>query len=123
MTDELADTNGHWFLPERLAPILDNVNTFMEMPFCDIDKSLKGMAAQQDWLWTDATDIEKRDPSNFHFWCVTRGIFSAPKSYACQYTNNKGSLAKEKIKFKGIPSRALINGNQLDFKLVNEAYA
>lgn len=46
LTDELADTNAHWFLPKSLSPIIDCVDTFFEMPFCEVDKSLKGMAAQ-----------------------------------------------------------------------------
>jgi hypothetical protein len=35
-------------------------------------------------------------------------LASAPKAYGCIYQNNDGSKIGEKIKFKGIPSTALI---------------
>lgn len=80
------------------------------------------MAIQQDWIWANATEDEKRDPTNFRFWYVTKGIFSAPKSYACQYTDHDGTVSKDKLKFKGIPASALVNGGRLDFDKVQHAY-
>ena len=53
---------------------------------------------------------------------MTNGIFSAPKSYACQYADHDGNSTKEKIKFKGIPATALIDGGKLDFAMVDCAY-
>lgn len=109
LTDELADDKYHWFQPQRL----------IDLP---LEIKDKGMAIQQDWIWSNATEQEKRDPNNFRFWYVTKGIFSAPKSYACQYTDHDGNGSKQKLKFKGIPSSALVNGSNLDFEMVQHAY-
>jgi hypothetical protein len=53
---------------------------------------------------------------------VTKGIFSAPKSYACQYSDHEGLSSKEKIKFKGIPATALVDSEKLSFDRVDSAY-
>ena len=49
-------------------------------------------------------------------------IASAPKAYACLYTNNDGTKKAEKIKFKGIPISALTSGEKLTFDRVTLAY-
>jgi hypothetical protein len=45
-------------------------------------------------------------------------IASAPKAYACLYTDNNGEQISEKIKFKGIPKSALMSGKELTFDRV-----
>ena len=89
LTDELADDKSHWFLPSRLV--------------IPQEIALKGMSIQQDWVWSNATEEEKRDPANYFFWYVNQMIASAPKAYACLYQNNDGSKRGEKCKFKGVP--------------------
>ena len=76
------------------------------------------MSIQQDWIWANATEDEKRDPINFHFWYVQSMIASAPKAYACLYTDNNDEQISEKIKFKGIPKSALMSGKELTFDRV-----
>lgn len=39
LTDELADDKSHWFLPERLRELPDDIKC-------------KGMSLQQDWVWS-----------------------------------------------------------------------
>ena len=104
LTDELTDDKAHWFIPSRLMETLPRGS----------------VAQQQDYLWNEATEAEKRDPSNFSFSYATDFIASAPKSYACRYVSN-GKVC-EKIKFKGIPQTALVDGKRLDFEGVGIAY-
>jgi len=56
----LADDKSHWFLPSRLV--------------IPQEIALKGMSIQQDWVWSNATEEEKRDPDNYFFWYVNQMI-------------------------------------------------
>jgi hypothetical protein len=38
------------------------------------------------------------------------------------YSNYEGTKLKEKIKFKGIPNSALINGSTYNMDIIKEAY-
>jgi hypothetical protein len=49
-------------------------------------------------------------------------LAAGPKSYGCIYENNDGSKSYEKIKFKGIPSNALINNKTLSFDNIQLYY-
>lgn len=111
LTDELADDKSHWFLPARF-----------EATVKELAEAGKSMPVQQDWVWEHATEAEKRDPANFYFWRVNRAIFSSPKSYVCQYENNDGSKTSDKLKFKGIPTSALVEGSKMSFGTVEHAY-